>query len=130
MKSCLHNLILVSPIIFVGIINTTAIKEENVTFRCLTSYSINTTVTWKFNDSDVDISNVSKYVIINTVISGTIFESNFIIINVTLLDVGMYTCVSLNEAGNDTSDGFLRVNGQFYNIYVYNVINCLWNGYF
>jgi len=101
----------VSPIIFIGIINTTAIKEENVTFRCQTTYSINTTVTWKFNDSDVDISNVSKYEVINTVISGTIFESNLMIINVTLLDVGMYTCVAVNEAGNDISDGFLSVNG-------------------
>ena len=102
---------LVSPIIFIGIVNTTTTEAENVIFRCQSSYSVNTTVTWKFNGSDIDISNVSKYRIMKTLISETVVESILMIMSAALSDVGMYTCVALNEAGNHTSSGVLRVYG-------------------
>ena len=108
-----------SPVIIIGIVNTTAIESENVTLRCQTTYSINTTVTWKVNGNDVDISNVSKYRIMKRVISENIVESNLTIVSVTLSDVGMYACVAENEAGNDTSNGVLRVNGKYCDICVF-----------
>ena len=102
-----------SPVIISGIVNTTAIKSENITLSCQTTYSINTIVTWKVNGNDVDIFNVSKYRIMKRVISETIVESNLMIISVTLSDVGIYACVAENKAGNDTSNGVLRINGKY-----------------
>ena len=117
-------MVVVSPVIIIGIVNTTAIESENITLSCQTTYSINTTVTWKVNGNDVDIFNVSKYRIMKRVISETIVESNLMIINVTLSDVGMYTCVAENKAGNDISNGVLRVNGKYCGFCVY-VFMCL-----
>lgn len=100
-----------SPVILVGLVNTTAIKEDNVTFKCQTTNSVNTTVTWKFNGSDIDVSNIDKYRVIETVISETIYESSLVVMSIALSDVGVYTCLTENEAGNDTNNGILRVKG-------------------
>ena len=102
---------IVSPVILVELINTTAIKGENVTFKCQTTHSVNTTVTWKFNSSDIDVSNISKYRVIETLISETVYESSLVVMGVTLFDVGVFTCLAENEAGNDTTNGTLRVKG-------------------
>ena len=100
-----------SPVILVGLVNTTAIKGENVTFKCQTTYSVNTIVTWKFNDSDIDVANINKYRVIETLISETTYESSLVVMSIALSDVGMYTCLAENEAGNDTTNGILRVKG-------------------
>ena len=102
---------LVSPVILVELVNTTAIEGDNVTFKCQTTYSIDTTFTWEYNDSDIDVSNISKYTVMETVISENIYESSLVVMSVTLSDVGVYNCLSENEAGNDTSNGGLRVQG-------------------
>ena len=100
-----------SPVILVELVNTTAIEGNNVIFKCQTTYSVDTTVTWKYNGSDIDVSNISKYRVVETVISENIYESSLVVMSVTLSDVGLYTCLSENEAGNDTSNGVIRVQG-------------------
>lgn len=89
----------------------TAVMGESVTFICRTTYSVNTDITWKFNGKDVNISDTSKYKIIKITTTETVIESNLVIMSVALSDVGIYNCVAENEAGNDTSNGVLRVNG-------------------
>ena len=100
-----------SPVILIGLVNTTAVKEENVTFKCQTTYSVNTTVTWKLNDNDIDVSNMNKYRVIETLISETVYESSLVVMSIALSDVGVFTCLAENEAGNDTTNGILRVKG-------------------
>ena len=46
-----------------------------------------------------------------TIISETVVESSLVVMGIALSDVGMYTCAAENEAGNDTSNGVLRVQG-------------------
>ena len=100
-----------SPVILVELVNTTAIEGDNVTFKCQTTYSVDTTVTWKYNGSDIDVSNISKYRVMETVITENIYESSLVVMSVTLSDIGLYTCLSENEAGNDTSNGVISVQG-------------------
>ena len=68
-------------------------------------------VTWTFNGVNIDISDISKYRVLRAVISETVVESSLVIMGVALFDVGMYTCIAENEAGNDTSNSVLRVQG-------------------
>jgi len=100
----------VSPVISIGVVNTAAVEEENVKFKCQATYSIDTNITWKFNGDDIDISDVNKYRIMK-MINATVIESTLEVMSVTLSNVGIYTCVAENEAGNDTSSGVLIVHG-------------------
>ena len=87
-------------------------NETNpVTFGCQAIGEPVSNISWYFNGEMIDVSNVSKYIISNS-LNGTMVISLLTIMNTQSSDVGRYTCVAENIIGSDQTSGVLTVNGK------------------
>jgi len=78
--------------------------------ECQSTSTVDTSVSWRFNGNEVLLGD-NKYRINRIPIDTTITQEILVIFNVTLSDVGVYTCEATNEAGSSISDGTLTVLG-------------------
>ena len=69
-------------------------------------------ISWYFNDVTINVSdNSSKYRIVSRSLNKTTTKNTLTVYNVTSSDVGTYTCNASNIIGNDSTSGYLQVNG-------------------
>ena len=88
-------------------------QTENVTFLCQAVGKPVPDISWYFNDVMISVSdNSSKYMIMSRSLNITTTENTLTVYNVTLSDVGTYTCNSSNIIGSVTSSGVLTVTSK------------------
>ena len=98
-----------------GVIDILENETYPIIFSCQSVGEPIPAISWYFNGAMVNISDASKYSVLNTS-NGTMVTSALSIVNAESPDVGTYTCYAENIIGNDSSSGILTVNG----IYFYN----------
>jgi len=78
-------------------------------FSCQATGEPVPSIEWYFNGAKVNTTSTLKYSL-SSPISTDYVHSTLIILNVTSLDVGTYTCRATNMAGSVTSLGLLTIN--------------------
>ena len=122
----------VSPSINSLIENEIRQETENVTFLCQAVGEPVPDISWYFNGVMINVSdNSSKYMIMSRSLNITTTENTLTVYNVTLSDVGIYTCNSSNMIGSVTNSGILTVTSKFYkfleySMYLYVSITQVW----
>ena len=87
-------------------------QEDNVSFKCQAVGEPVPDISWYFNGVMINVSdNSSKYMIKSRSLNVTTTENTLTVYNVTLFDVGVYTCIASNVIGNDSDSGHLKVKG-------------------
>ena len=88
-------------------------QEENITFCCQAVSEPVPDISWYFNVAMINVSdNSSKYMIVSRSFNITTTENTLTVYNVTLSDVGTYTCNATNVIGSVTVFGFLSVTSM------------------
>ena len=100
----------VSPAIIPSMINLTVVEQNSAVFTCQvqTTTLSNTSISWRVNGSTLGIDG-ANYIIMDQVINSSLIQSILKILNVTLFDAGVYSCLAENLAGSDVADGVLSV---------------------
>ena len=93
-------------------INQTSNETQSVNLVCQAVGEPVPDISWYFNGVLINVSgNSSKYMIMSRSLNITTTENTLTVYNVTLSDVGTYTCNATNIVGNDSTSGHLQVNG-------------------
>ena len=94
-----------------GVMDMLENETNPIIFSCQAVGEPIPAISWYFNGAMINISDVSKYSVLNTS-NGTMVTSALSIMNAESPDVGTYTCYAENIIGNDSSSGILIVNGM------------------
>ena len=87
-------------------------ESDTVSFTCQVTGKPVPTISWYFNSTPVDETNIMEYSITMMSFNTTTNSSTLTIMNVQSSDVGTYTCNATNVVSTDTSSGVLTVNGE------------------
>ena len=104
---------LVQPEITVEVTDLLENETNPIVFSCEATGEPVPTITWYYKGVVIDISNITKYNLLNSS-NGTFATSSLTIVNAQSADVGAYTCLAENIIGSDRSSGVLTVNGKCY----------------
>ena len=105
--------------------NTTVTSGEDVNFTCTATGKPRPVISWLRNKNELKnntLSDGGSPIIINNIKYGNctytdpsrqcVLSSILYILNTTAPDSGVYRCIAMNEAGNDTKESNLIVNGM------------------
>ena len=76
-------------------------------------------IEWYYNGAKVNTTSFLKYSL-SSPISPNYADSTLIVLNVTSMDTGTYTCNATNVVGSAVSKAQLRINGWHLFIFIYN----------
>ena len=75
-------------------------------------------IEWYYNGAKVNTTSFLKYSL-SSPISPNYADSTLILLNVTSMDTGTYTCNATNIVGSAVSKAQLRINGWYLFIFIY-----------
>ena len=82
-----------------------------ITFTCQATGEPLPNITWYFNNTELVFPH-AKYEMNLTVVNSTTVSSSLTVHDVVSYDVGLYTCLASNSAGNANISGVLTMNGK------------------
>jgi len=92
--------------------NITTNENEDAIYTCEATGEPVPDISWYFNGVMINVSdNSSKYMIKSRSLNITTTENTLTVYNLTSFDMGTYSCNAINVIGNDSSNGYLQVNG-------------------
>ena len=91
-------------------INQTVNEGDTAIITCLATGKLIPTINWYFNGAPMEKSNSTKYKISEILLNPITKNSTLAIMNLTLSDMGIYTCDATNQVSSDSSSGVLTVN--------------------
>ena len=91
-------------------INQTVNEEETALIACVAASQLIPNIIWYFNGAPVDKAGTAKYMISEILLNPITKSSTLAIMNLTLSDMGTYTCNAVNQVSSDSSSGVLTVN--------------------
>ena len=98
------------PVISPEVINQMVNEGDTALVTCLASGKPIPNISWYFNDAPVEKANTMKYMISEMFLNPITKNSTLAIMNLTLSDMGTYTCSAVNQVSSDSSPGVLTVN--------------------
>ena len=81
-----------------------------ITFTCHATGEPLPNITWYFNNTELVFPHTT-YEMNLTVVNTTTVSSSLTVYNVEPSDIGLYTCLASNDAGNVNVSGMLTPNG-------------------
>ena len=94
-------------------INQTVNEGDTALITCIATGKLIPIISWYFNGAPVKKANTTKYMISEMLLNTFTKNSILTVMNLTLSDMGIYTCNATNQVSSDSSSGVLTVNRKF-----------------